>query len=140
LGQIIHGTLDMSAVGMNYVFFFFWIEVSIRQKWQETASLCVVHDAKFPSFSFWWILHPQTKQMNLSLIIWLYKKLNIMGWNVLYFMICLCTFHSVTYGYSMTFWYWSQIDGYKIHPKFQPIEKLVTWKIKWLDRPRHVRG
>jgi hypothetical protein len=47
-------------------------------------------------------------------------------------MICLCTIYSVTLEYSMTFKYcvtdrWIK----KIHPIFQPIEKLVTWEIKW---------
>jgi hypothetical protein len=47
-------------------------------------------------------------------------------------MICLCTI------YSVTFWVFfdvvvlhHRLMDTKIHPIFQPIEKRVTWKIKW---------
>jgi hypothetical protein len=41
-------------------------------------------------------------------------------------MICSCTYILLLLSIA------SQIDGYKIHPIFQPIEKRVRWKIKWL--------
>jgi hypothetical protein len=53
---------------MNLFFCLFGDGISPEKKMTETASLCVAHDAEFPSF-FSGDTPSQTKQMNSFLII-----------------------------------------------------------------------
>jgi hypothetical protein len=119
------------------LFFCLSMEVSIRKK--MTGNCIIAHDAKFLSFFFadGYFIHKKKKPnkfISYHLIISKHRCNN--------YGIKLCIFPNLFMHYIFCdVWVgilWrlniaSQIDGYKIHPLFQPIEKHVTCKIKWFN-------
>jgi hypothetical protein len=102
------------------------LEVSIRKKWRETASLQVVHYAKFPYFFLFWVDTPSTKTNKFipyHLIISKHRYYGIKPFisDDLFMHHILCDVCVLRH---------KSMDS-KIHPIFQPIEKFVIWKIKW---------
>jgi hypothetical protein len=101
-------------------FFCLWLEVSVQKKWQGTASLRVVHDAKFPYF-FFQMDTPSTNKTNKFIpyhfITSKHKYHGIKRYIFFLFVYALYILWHLSIA--------SHIDEYKIYPIFQPIEKLM---------------
>jgi hypothetical protein len=117
---------------MNLFFVCGW-STNSKKKWRETVSLLVEHNASFRHFFFFRMDTPSTNKRNeftpYHLIISKQILWNIMELYIFYDLFMHCIYCDSEYLWCLSIA--SQIDGYKIHPIFQPIEKLVTWKIKW---------